>query len=93
MRQAGLWRIRKQKVVAIHVWRERRERVGELVPWDTSTHDWLKGRSEKIYRIKMIDDQRRSAPRKKWPVRIYTLGGRPGHPSLMQYPGSGLSGG
>ena len=57
--------------------RERRERFGELVPWDTTTHDWLEGRGEKIYRIKMIDDERRLAPRKKWPVRIYTLGGRP----------------
>lgn len=56
MRQAGLWRSRKQRVVDIHVWRERRERMGELVQWDTSTHDWLEGRGETIYLIKMIDD-------------------------------------
>lgn len=56
MRQAGLWRSRKQRVVDIHVWRERRERRGELVQWDTSTHDWLEGRGETIYLIKMIDD-------------------------------------
>jgi transposase len=56
MRQAGLWRGRKQRVVDIHLWRERRERLGELVQWDTSTHDWLEGRGEKIYLIKMIDD-------------------------------------
>ena len=56
MRQAGWWRSRKPKVVGVHVWRERRERFGELVPWDTSTHDWLEGRGEKIYLIQMIDD-------------------------------------
>ena len=56
MREAGLWRGRKQRVVEIHMWRERRERWGELVQWDTSTHDWLEGRGEKIYLIKMIDD-------------------------------------
>ena len=56
MRTAGLWRIRKQPVVEIHMRRERRERWGELVQWDTSTHDWLEGRGEKIYLIKMIDD-------------------------------------
>jgi hypothetical protein len=27
-----------------------------LVQWDTSTHDWLEGRGETIYLIKMIDD-------------------------------------
>lgn len=56
MREAGLWRSRKQVVGAIHMWRERRERWGELVQWDTSTHDWLEGRGERIYLIKMIDD-------------------------------------
>ena len=56
MIKEGLWKGRKQQVVEIHVWRERRERVGELVQWDTSTHDWLEGRGEKIYLIKMIDD-------------------------------------
>jgi hypothetical protein len=56
MTEAGLWRARKQKVRDVHVWRERRERFGELVQWDTSTHDWLEGRGETIYLIKMIDD-------------------------------------
>jgi hypothetical protein len=27
-----------------------------LVQWDTSTHDWLEGRGERIYLISMIDD-------------------------------------
>ena len=56
MKEGGLWRARKQRVTEIHQWRERRERLGELVQWDTSTHDWLEGRGETIYLIKMIDD-------------------------------------
>jgi transposase len=56
MRESGLWRARKQKVVEVHLWRARRERWGELVQWDTSTHDWLEGRGEQLYLIKMIDD-------------------------------------
>jgi transposase len=56
MWEAGLWRARRQHVEEIHMWRPRRERWGELVQWDTSEHDWLEGRGEKIYLIKMIDD-------------------------------------
>ena len=56
MREAGLWKGRRQRVAEVHMWRARRERLGELVQWDTSTHDWLEGRGEKIYLIKMIDD-------------------------------------
>jgi hypothetical protein len=29
---------------------------GELLQWDTSTHDWLEGRGEKLYLISLIDD-------------------------------------
>ena len=53
---AGLWRARRQKVEAIHQWRMRRSCRGELVQWDTSEHDWLEGRGEKLYLIAMIDD-------------------------------------
>ena len=56
MKAAGLWRARQQRVTEVHQWRQRRERFGELVQWDTSTHEWLEGRGEKIYLIKMIDD-------------------------------------
>jgi len=56
MQEAGLWRAQRQKVEDVHRWRPRRERYGELVQWDTSEHDWLEGRGEKIYLIKMIDD-------------------------------------
>jgi hypothetical protein len=35
-------------------------RYGELVQWDTSEHDWLEGRGEKLYLIAMIDIRRYS---------------------------------
>jgi len=56
MMAAGLWRGRKQRVETVHEWRLRRSCRGELVQWDTSEHDWLEGRGEKIYLIHMIDD-------------------------------------
>jgi len=51
-----LWRAKKEKVKQVHAWRPRRSRCGELVQWDTSEHDWLEGRGEKLYLIAMIDD-------------------------------------
>lgn len=56
MVRAGLRRVRRERIEQVHVWRERRHRYGELVQWDTSEHDWLEGRGEKLYLIKMIDD-------------------------------------
>jgi transposase len=56
MVQAGLWKAGRQRVLEVHEWRPRRSRCGELVQWDTSTHDWLEGRGETIYLISMIDD-------------------------------------
>ena len=56
MVQAGLWKSGRRRVVEIHEWRPRRSRCGELVQWDTSDHDWLEGRGERIYLISMIDD-------------------------------------
>lgn len=53
---SGLWRVRTRKIEAVHQWRQRRSCRGELVQWDTSTHDWLEGRGEPIYLIHMIDD-------------------------------------
>ena len=53
---AGLWKPRKQKVEAVHVWRERRAAFGELVLMDTSDHDWLEGRGPRLYLVAMIDD-------------------------------------
>ena len=53
---AGLWRTRRKKAEAAHEWRPRRSCRGEMVQWDTSEHDWLEGRGEKLYLIHMIDD-------------------------------------
>lgn len=42
---------------AVHTWRERCERFGESVQWDTSsTHDWLDRRGERLCLITIIDD-------------------------------------
>jgi transposase len=54
--EAKLWRRRRAGMEQAHVWRARRARYGELVQWDTSEHDWLEGRGEKLYLIAMIDD-------------------------------------
>jgi hypothetical protein len=54
--EAKLWRRRRARIEQAHVWRARRARYGELVQWDTSEHDWLEGRGEKLYLIAMIDD-------------------------------------
>lgn len=56
MMAAGLWRARREKVEAVHQWRPRRSCRGEMVQWDTSEHEWLEGRGEKLYLIHMIDD-------------------------------------
>ena len=56
MIRGKLWRATKEEVKEVHAWRPRRSRFGELVQWDTSVHDWLEGRGEKLYLIAMIDD-------------------------------------
>jgi len=56
MVEGKLWRVGRPKVGKVHLWRQRRSRFGELVQWDTSEHDWLEGRGEKLYLIAMIDD-------------------------------------
>jgi len=56
MVRAGLRQVREAQAKQVHVWRQRRERWGEMVQWDTSEHDWLEGRGEKLYLIAMIDD-------------------------------------
>ena len=53
---ARLWRARRARVERVHTWRARRARWGELLQWDTSEHNWLEGRGEKLYLIAMIDD-------------------------------------
>jgi hypothetical protein len=56
MIRAKLWRGKKAQLREVHIWRPRRSRFGELVQWDTSEHDWLEGRGERLYLIAMIDD-------------------------------------
>jgi DNA-binding Lrp family transcriptional regulator len=56
MIQDGIWKPKAAKVENVHVWRPRRSCLGELVQWDTSEHDWLEGRGERLYLIAMIDD-------------------------------------
>lgn len=56
MMSGKLWQGKTEKVKDVHLWRLRRSRCGELVQWDTSEHDWLEGRGEKLYLIAMIDD-------------------------------------
>lgn len=56
MMRAGLWKKRKQRIEAVHVWRRRKSCYGELVQWDTPEHGWLEGRGPRMYLIAMLDD-------------------------------------
>ena len=57
MMATGLWRVERQTDRrTCTCGGERRSRRGELVQWDTSDHDWLEGRGERLYLISMIDD-------------------------------------
>jgi transposase len=56
MMRGKLWCAKREKVKQVHCWRPRRSRLGDLVQWDTSEHEWLEGRGEKLYLIAMIDD-------------------------------------
>ena len=56
MVEAGLWKPQPRKVGEKHFWRPRRSGYGELVQWDTSTHDWLEGRGTVRYLVRWIDD-------------------------------------
>jgi hypothetical protein len=48
MIRGRLRRAKKESVGQVHVWRPRRSRFGGLVQWDTSEHDWLEGRGERL---------------------------------------------
>ena len=52
----GIWKAKRARVERVHQWRPRRSQIGELAQWDTSEHDWLEGRGEKLRLILMIDD-------------------------------------
>ena len=56
MTAAGLWHPCRQRMQAVHVWRERRAAFGELVLWDSSPYAWLEDRGPELQLIAMIDD-------------------------------------
>jgi transposase len=56
MIEAGLWKPRRQRVKAVHVWRERRAAFGELVMMDSSPYRWLEERGPELQLIALIDD-------------------------------------
>ena len=56
MIEDGLWKPDAPQSAEVHVWRPRRSGFGELVPWDTSEHDWLEGRGPVRYLVRLIDD-------------------------------------
>jgi transposase len=56
MSQAGLWKPRRQRLKAVHVWRPRRAAFGELVMMDTSPFAWLEERGPQLRLIALIDD-------------------------------------
>jgi hypothetical protein len=56
MSSAGLWRVRRRRIEAVHVWRPRRSCFGELVMLDSSPYRWLEERGPQLHLIAMIDD-------------------------------------
>ena len=56
MMAEGLWRAKARHEPRVHQTRERRARVGELVPIDGSPHDWFEGRAAKCSLIGFVDD-------------------------------------
>ena len=78
----GVWESKAGKIKEIHQWRERRSHYGELVQWDTSTHDWLEGRGETVrYLVRMIDD----ATSKSWGRFVESDGTRDNMGVLWEY--------
>ncbi len=56
MIEAELWRARPKRLRAVHVWRERRAALGELVMMDSSPFRWLEERGPELHLIALIDD-------------------------------------
>lgn len=65
----GLWRARRRRG-ALHLWRERKARYGEMVQMDGSHHAWLEERGPKLVLMAFIDD----ATNRAW-SRFYTYEG------------------
>jgi transposase len=78
----GLWQSQPQKLKDVHQWRKRRSCYGELVQWDTSDHDWLEGRGERVrYLVRMIDD----ATSRSWGRFVHHDGTRENMGVLWEY--------
>src|SRR5215471_1414170 len=56
MSAAGLWRPRKRRVKAVHVWRPRRSAFGELVMMDSSPYRWWEDRAPSCHLLALLDD-------------------------------------
>lgn len=82
MIQGGLWKSRPRKLTDVHFWRPRRSGYGELVQWDTSDHDWLEGRGERVrYLVRLIDD----ATSRSWGRFVWHDGTRENMGVLWEY--------
>ena len=56
MMEDGLWLDRRRRLPSVHQPRNRRERVGELIQIDGSTHHWFENRGGKCTLLAFIDD-------------------------------------
>lgn len=63
MIQDGLWKVRKQKGIDYHSWRERKEYFGQLIQFDGSYHLWFEhrlldeyGNPQEVCLLASIDD-------------------------------------
>ena len=56
MVEDGLWIERRHRLPSVHQPRNRRQRVGELIQIDGSTHHWFEDRGDKCTLIAFIDD-------------------------------------
>jgi hypothetical protein len=82
MMENGLWKSRPRKLSAVHSWRPRRSGYGELVQWDTSDHDWLEGRGERVrYLVRLVDD----ATSRSWGRFVWHDGTRENMGVLWEY--------
>jgi hypothetical protein len=82
MMAEGLWQSRARAAKELHVWRPRRSCFGELVQWDTSEHDWLEGRGERVrYLVRFIDD----ATSRSWGRFVWRDGTRENMGVLWEY--------
>ena len=82
MIEEKIWESQSRKVKEAHPWRPRRSHYGELVQWDTSDHDWLEGRGERVYHLfRMIDD----ATSRSWGRFVWHDGTRENMGVLWEY--------